>query len=198
MISYPIRAQAATCLSKICIPCDSDTYPIIISASLSNVEEKKLLRVFRNHKTAVGWQISDLRDISLTFSMHKIFMKDDFRPPVQSQRRLNLTMKEVVKKEVVKLLDAGIICPISGSAWVNPVQVVPKKGGITVVKNDNNELIPTHSITRWGMCIDYKKFNDATRKDHFPLSFMDQMLEKIVGHGYYCFLITLWQVHQIV
>ena len=97
-------------------------------------------------------------------------------------------MKEVVKKEVVKLLDAGIIYPISNSAQVCPVQVVSKKGGIAVVKNENNELIPTRTVTGWRMCIDYQKLNNATPKDHFPLHFMDQMLERIAGHAYYCFL----------
>ena len=97
-------------------------------------------------------------------------------------------MQEVVKKEVVKLLDAGIIYPISDSAWISPVQVVPKKGGITVVKNENNELIPTRTVTGWRVCIDYRKLNDATRKDHYPLPFIDQMLERLAGYKYYCFL----------
>ncbi|KAL5538359.1 hypothetical protein UlMin_045707 [Ulmus minor] len=97
-------------------------------------------------------------------------------------------MQEVVKKEVVKLMDAGIIYPISDSSWVSPVQVVPKKGGMTVVKNDKNELIPTRTVTGWRVCIDYRKLNDATRKDHFPLPFIDQMVERLSGHEYYCFL----------
>lgn len=82
-------------------------------------------------------------------------------------------MKEVVRAEVLKLLDAGIIYSISDSAWISPVQVVPKKGGITVVKNEKNELIPTRTVTGWRVCIDYRKLNDATRKDHFPLPFID-------------------------
>ena len=97
-------------------------------------------------------------------------------------------MQEVVKKEVIKLLDAGIIYPISDSLWVSPVQVVPKKGGITVVQNDNNELIPTRIVTGWRVCMDYRKLNDATRKDHYPLPFIDQMLERLAGHDFYCFL----------
>ncbi|KAJ9538031.1 hypothetical protein OSB04_030764 [Centaurea solstitialis] len=102
--------------------------------------------------------------------------------------RLNPKMQEVVKKEVIKLLDTGIIYPISDSPWVSPVQVVPKKGGLTVVTNDNNELIPTRTVTGWRVCIDYRKLNDATRKDHFPLPFIDQMLERLAGNEYYCFL----------
>ena len=87
--------------------------------------------------------------------------------------RLNPSMKEVVKAEVIKLLDAGIIYPISDSSWVSPVQVVPKKGGTTVTTNDKNELIQTRKVTSWRVCIDYRQLNDATRKDHFPLPFIN-------------------------
>ncbi|CAN6712883.1 unnamed protein product [Malus baccata var. baccata] len=110
------------------------------------------------------------------------------KPTVEAQRRLNPIMKEVVRVEVMKLLDAGIIYPISDSKWVSPTQVVPKKTGITVVKNDNNELVPTRMTTGWLMCVDYRKPNNSTRKDHFPLPFIDQMLERLVGHSFYCFL----------
>ncbi|XP_024042132.1 uncharacterized protein LOC112099218 [Citrus clementina] len=106
----------------------------------------------------------------------------------QPQRRLNPHMKEVVKTEVLKLLDVGIIYPISDSKWVSPTQVVPKKSGITVVKNEKGELIPTRITSSWRMCIDYRKLNEATRKDHFPLPFLDQILERVAGHPYYCFL----------
>ncbi|KAL1299878.1 hypothetical protein AAHE18_18G139100 [Arachis hypogaea] len=102
--------------------------------------------------------------------------------------QLNPAMKEVVQKEVTKLLEAGIIYPISDSPWVRPVQVVPKKGGMTVVHNEKNELVPTRTVTGWRMCIDYRRLNTATKKDHFPLPFIDQMLERLAGHEYYCFL----------
>nr|GEX45908.1 reverse transcriptase domain-containing protein [Tanacetum cinerariifolium] len=72
--------------------------------------------------------------------------------------------------------------------WVSPIHCVPKKGGMTVVANENNELIPTRLVTGWRVCIDYSKLNDATRKDHFSLPFMDQMLEKLAGNEIYCFL----------
>ena len=88
----------------------------------------------------------------------------------------------------MKLLDAWIIYPISDSDWVSPIHVVPKKGGMTVVKNENNELIPTRTVTGWRMCIDYRKLNKATRKDHFPLPFIDQLLERLANHSFFCYL----------
>ncbi|CAL8988576.1 unnamed protein product, partial [Prunus brigantina] len=78
--------------------------------------------------------------------------------------------------------------PYFDSKWVSPVQVVPKKSGITVVKNEANELVPTRMTTGWRVCIDYRKLNTATSKDHFPLPFIDQMLERLAGHSHYCFL----------
>ncbi|KAL5560436.1 hypothetical protein UlMin_036647 [Ulmus minor] len=167
---------------------ESSYYPVIINSSLNDLEEEKLLRVLREHRKAIGWTIDDIKGISPSICMHKILMEETYKPLVQPQRRLNPSMQEVVKKEVVKLMDAGSIYPISDSSWVSPVQVVPKKGGMTVVKNDKNELIPTRTVTGWRVCIDYWKLNDATRKDHFPLPFIDQMLERLSGHDYYCFL----------
>ncbi|CAN6557791.1 unnamed protein product [Malus baccata var. baccata] len=152
----------------------NETLPVIIAADLNDTEEDKLLRV--------------LASISPALCMHRIFMEAGTKPTVEAQRRLNPIMKEVVRVEVMKLLDAGIIYPISDSKWVSPTQVVPKKAGITVVKNDNNELVPTRMTTGWRMCVDYIKPNNNTRKDHFPLPFIDQMLERLAGHSFYCFL----------
>jgi len=177
---------------------EKSTFPVIISSDLNELEEDKLLRILRAHKSAIGWTISDLKGISPSFCMHKILLEENYKPVIQPQRRLNPTMKEVVRKEVIKLLDAGIIYPISDSAWVSLVQVVPKKGGMTVVINDKNELIPTRTVTGWRMCIDYRRLNDTTRKDHFPLPFMDQMLERLAGHAYYCFLDGYSGYNQIV
>ncbi|GJW43798.1 reverse transcriptase domain-containing protein [Tanacetum coccineum] len=115
-------------------------------------------------------------------------MEDDFKLAVQHQRRVNPKIHEVIKKEVIKLLDAGLIYPISDSPWVSPVHCVPKKDGMTVVENEDNELIPTRLVTGCRVCVDYRKLNDATRKDHFPLPFMDQMLERLAGNEYYSFL----------
>ncbi|GJZ12426.1 putative nucleotidyltransferase, ribonuclease H [Tanacetum coccineum] len=115
-------------------------------------------------------------------------MEDDYKPVIQPQRRLNPKVKDVVKNEIVKLLDSGLIYPILDSSWVSPIHVVPKKGGMIVVLNENNELIPSRTVTGWRVCIDYHKLNDATRKDHFPLPFIDQVLERLCGIEYYCFL----------
>ncbi|GJY29371.1 reverse transcriptase domain-containing protein [Tanacetum coccineum] len=115
-------------------------------------------------------------------------MEDDFKPAVQHQRRVNPKIHEVIKKEVIKLLDAELIYPISDSPWVSPIHCVPKKGGMIVIENDNNELIPTRLVIGRRVFIDYLKLNDATRKDHFSLPFMDQMLERLAGNEYYCFL----------
>nr|GEY30043.1 reverse transcriptase domain-containing protein [Tanacetum cinerariifolium] len=113
---------------------------------------------------------------------------EDYSPKVQSQRRVNKKIHDVIKKEVEKLLDAGLIYPISDNPWVSPIHCVPKKGGMTVIKNDENELVPTRLVTGWRVCIDYGKLNEAIRKDHFPLPFMDQMLERLARNEYYCFL----------
>ena len=93
-----------------------------------------------------------------------------------------------MRKEVLKLLEVGMIYPILDNLWVSPVQVVPKKGGMMIVCNTKNELIPTRIVTGWRMCTDYRKLNQATRNDHFPLPFMDQMLEKLVSQALHCFL----------
>ena len=90
--------------------------PVIISASLTAVEEDKLLRALRDHKNALGWSLADLKGIRPSMCMHQIFLEDGHKPLVEAHRRLNPTMKEVVSKEVLKWLDTGVIYPISDSA----------------------------------------------------------------------------------
>ena len=115
--------------------------------------------------------------ISPIICTHCIPIDPNFTPSREPQRRLNNAMREVVKKEVLILYHAGIIYPVPHSEWVSPVQVVPKKGGMTVVRNEKNEVIPQRIVTGWRMCIDYRKLNKATKKDHFSLPFIDEMLE---------------------
>ncbi|GJV47139.1 reverse transcriptase domain-containing protein [Tanacetum coccineum] len=165
-----------------------DKLPVIIAKDLKDEEKAALLKVLKSHKRAIAWKLSDIKGVSPEFCTHKILMEEDYEPSVQSQRRVNPKIHDVIKKEVEKLLDAGLIYPISDSPWVSPVHCVPKKGGMTVITNDENELIPTRLVTGWRVCIDYRKLNEATRKDHFPLPFMDQMLERLAGNEYYCFL----------
>ena len=120
--------------------------------------------------------------------MHKILLEENAKTSIEHQRRLNLVMKEVVRKEVLKMLNASFIYAISDSPWVSPVHVVPKKGGFTMIRNEKNELIPTRTVTRWRVCIDYRKLNIETRKDHYPLPFIDHMLDRLARHPYFYFL----------
>ncbi|GJT01710.1 reverse transcriptase domain-containing protein [Tanacetum coccineum] len=167
---------------------ENNKLPVIISKDLSQEEKTSLINVLKNRKQAIAWKLSDIRGIDPEFCSHKILLEDDYQPSVQHQRRVNPKIHDVIKKEVEKLLDAGLIYPISDSPWVSPVHCVPKKGGMTVVTNEENELVPTRLVTGWRVCIDYRKLNEATCKDHFPLPFMDQMLERLAGNEFYCFL----------
>ena len=145
-----------------------ETFPVIISSFLNLDQETKLLEILKAHQTAIGWIIVDIKGISPLICTHRIHMEEDVKPSKQPQRRLNLVMKEVVNKEVLKLLDVGVIHLIADSKWVSLTQVVPKKSGVTVVENEHNELIPTRVTTCWRVCIDYRKLNASIRKDHFP------------------------------
>ncbi|GJX41716.1 hypothetical protein Tco_0256706 [Tanacetum coccineum] len=165
-----------------------DKLPIIIAKDLKDEEKAALIKVLKSHKQALAWQLSNIKGINPEFCTHKIVMEADFKPAVQHQRRVNPKIHDVIKNEVEKLLDAGLIYPISDSPWVSPVHCIPKKSGFTIVENEENELILTRLVTGWRVCIDYHKLNEATRKDHFPLPFMDQMLERLAGNEYYCFL----------
>ncbi|RVX01287.1 Retrovirus-related Pol polyprotein from transposon 17.6 [Vitis vinifera] len=134
--------------------------PVVISSALTIHQEDCLLEVLRRCKKAIGWQISDLKGISPLVYTHHIYMEDEAKPIRQPQR----------------------------SPWVSPTQVVPKKSGITVVQNDKGEDVSTCLATGWRVYIDYRKFNSMTRKDHFPLPFIDQVLERVFGHPFHNFL----------
>nr|GFA27712.1 reverse transcriptase domain-containing protein [Tanacetum cinerariifolium] len=167
---------------------ENNKWPVIIAKDLSVNEKSALIDVLKSRKKAITWKLNDIRGINPEFCLHKILLDDDFSPKVQSQRKVNTKIHDVIKKEVEKLLDAGLIYPISYSPWVSPVHCVSKKRGMTVIKNDKNELVPTCLVTGWRVWIDYRKLNEATRKDNFPLPFMDQMLKRLAGNEYYCFL----------
>ncbi|GJY30604.1 hypothetical protein Tco_0414099 [Tanacetum coccineum] len=154
--------------------------PVIISSQLSAQNKSRLVSVLKKDKEAFAWKTTDIPSICLSFCKHKIQLLDDKKPVVQKQRRLNPNMQEVVKKEIMKLLDTGIIYPLADSAWVSPIHCVPKKG-------ENDELVPTRTVTGWRVCIDYRKLNEATAKDHLPFPFMDQMLERLTGNKYFYF-----------
>ncbi|GKF64796.1 hypothetical protein Tco_0188244 [Tanacetum coccineum] len=133
------------------------TLPVIIAKDLSDDEKTALIKVLKSRKQAIAWKLSDIKGINPEFCSHKILMEDDYEPAVQHQRRVNPKIRDVIKKEVEKLLDAGLIYPISDSPWLN----------------------------------------EATQKDHFPLSFMDQMLERLARNEYYCFLDGFYGYFQI-
>nr|GEU44905.1 reverse transcriptase domain-containing protein [Tanacetum cinerariifolium] len=135
-------------------------FPVIIAKDLSDEEKTALITVLKSHKRAIAWKLFDIKGIDPELYTHKILMEGDFKPVVQHQRRVNPKIYDVIKNE----------------------------GGFTVVENEENELIPIRLVTGWRVCIDYRKFNEATRKDHFPLPFRDQMPERLAGNEYYCFL----------
>ena len=147
-----------------------------------------MLHLLKMKKQALGWKISDLKGISPTICTHHIFLEEESKAVRQPQRRLNPHIHEVVHIEVLNLLQAGIIYPISNRTWVSPTQVVPKKLGVTTVKNEKGKDVSTRLTTGWRVCIDYRRLNAVTRKDHFPLPFIDQLLERVSRHPFYCFL----------
>ncbi|GJR94331.1 reverse transcriptase domain-containing protein [Tanacetum coccineum] len=128
---------------------DDNKLPVIIAKELSLGEKADLIKVLKSHKRAIAWKLSDIQGINPEFCTHKILMEEDYKPAVQHQRRVNPKIHDVIKNEVEKLLDAGLIYPISDSPWVSPIHCVPKKGGFTVVQNEENELIPTRLVTGW-------------------------------------------------
>uniref|UniRef100_A0A2N9HFB1 Reverse transcriptase domain-containing protein n=1 Tax=Fagus sylvatica TaxID=28930 RepID=A0A2N9HFB1_FAGSY len=139
-----------------------DTFHVVISSKLTVEHEGRLVNLLKKHKTAIDWTIADIKGISPLVCTHKLNFEEEVKTSREPQRMLNPNMKEVVKSEVLKLLDAGIIYPIADSKWVSPTQVVPKKSGVTVVENELGELVPTKLVTGWRMCIDYRKLNATT------------------------------------
>ena len=135
---------------------EEKSQPVIIVADLTSEKEKKVVETLKKYKEAIAWSMEDLKRINQSIFMHKILMEENAKPSIEHQRRLNPVMKEVVRKEVLKWLNAGFIYAISNSPWVSPIHVVPKKGGFTVIRNERNELIPTRTMIGSRVCIDYK------------------------------------------
>ncbi|GJX84743.1 DNA-directed DNA polymerase [Tanacetum coccineum] len=168
----------------------TDKLPVIIAKNLKEDEKVRLLKVLKSHKRAIAWKISDIKGIDPQFCTQKILMEDDSKTAIQHQRRVNLIIHEVIKKEVIKLLDVRFIYPISDSLWVSPVHCVPKKGGITVIENEDNELIPTRLVTGWCMMAIFHDMIEETMEvfmddfsvfgDSFSscISHLDKMLKR--------------------
>lgn len=144
--------------------------------------------VLKMHRKAFGYSLDDLKGISPSIATHRIFMEDGAQPVADFQRKLKPEMKEVVRKEITCHLDAGIIYHVKESDWVSPVHCVPKKGGFIDVPNKHNEMVPTRTVVGYRMCIDFRKLNKETRKDHYPLPFIDQTLERLARHLHFCYL----------
>ena len=160
---------------------------VIISSKLDMKQEEQLLEVLRKNKEAIGWTLTDLKKLDPSLCTHRIFLEDESRPAREAQRRLNPRVWEAVKEEILKWLNTKIIYPISDSQWVSPVHVVLKKAKVTVTTNEKGEEIQTRLPTKWRVCIDYRKLNSATKKDHFPLPFINQILDRLAGSNYFCF-----------
>nr|GFA35713.1 reverse transcriptase domain-containing protein [Tanacetum cinerariifolium] len=152
--------------------------PVIIAKELGEEEKAALIKVLKSHKRAIAWKLSDILGINLEFCTHKILMKEDYKPAIQHQRRVNPKIHDVIKKEVEKLLDARLIYSISDSPWVSPVHCIPKKCGFIIVRNVENELIPTCLVTGWRtMEVFMDEFSVIGNSFETYLSRLDKMLQ---------------------
>ena len=167
---------------------EKEAHLVIISSHLIEEQEEDLLVMLRDNKEAIEWTMADIKGLSPSIVQHHIHLIEAAKLKRDPQRRLNPVIQEAVRVKILKLLDNGIIYPISDSLWVSPVHAVPKKADFTVVENEKKELMQTRLLKKIRVCIDYCKLNSATCKDHFPLPFIDQMLERLGGHACYYFL----------
>ena len=146
--------------------------PVIISSKLDMKQEEQLLEVLRKNKEPIGWTLTNRKGLDPSLCTHHIFLEDEWRPVREAQGRLNPKVWEAVE-EILKWLNAEIIYPISDSQWVSLVYLLPKKAGVTVTTNEKGEEIRTRLLTKWRVCIDNRKLNSTTKKDHFPQPFID-------------------------
>jgi hypothetical protein len=150
---------------------------MIISDKLSNDETRRLVATLEKYRSVIGYSLKDLKRTSPSLCTHLIPIEQEHKPIREHQQQLNNAMREVVKKEVLKLLKVVVIYPISDSEWVSLGQVVLKKGGMTIIRNEKNELISQRTVTSWRMCIDYESST--------------KLLGKIIS--YYPSLMTCWR-----
>eukprot|EP00253_Pinus_taeda_P021687 PITA_21687 len=141
-----------------------------INPNLTDDKKQQLLKLLRENKQAFAWDYTYMKGISPKLCTHRIYIKEGSRLVCQSQRWMNLNLREIVKEELQKLLNEGFIYPISDSEWVSPLVILPKKNG------------------KWRVCVDYRALNKATQKDHFPLPFIDQVLDNLAGKKFFSFL----------
>jgi hypothetical protein len=134
-----------------------------VNENLEELQKNQLIEILQKHSSAFAWEYTDMRGIDPKTCIHHIYIEQNARPVRQPQRRMNPNLKEIVKEELQKLLNVNFIYPISDSQWVSPLVIVPKKNG------------------KWRVCIDYRELNKATLKDHFPLPFIDQVLDTLAG-----------------
>nr|GFB94257.1 reverse transcriptase domain-containing protein [Tanacetum cinerariifolium] len=168
-----------------------DKLPVKIAKDIKYEEKTALIKVLKSHKQALVWQLFNINGINPEFCTHKILIEDDFKPTVQHQRRVNPKIHEVIKKEVLKLLDAGLVYLILDNPWVSLVHYVPKKGGFTVIENEEKGVNP-YSI---GYGLAYPQDQEKTtftwfhrckecgeRVDSHSFGY------RMAGNEYYCFL----------
>jgi len=165
-----------------------ETLPVNIASHLTAGQEESLVSVLKKHREAIGWTMTDIKGLIPPIVQHHIYLNEEVTPKRDLQRKLNPIMQEVVRAKILKLLDNRIIYLISDRPWVSHVHTVLKKSGFTVVENKNKELVQTRLPIKIRVCIDHRKLNIATCKNHFPLPFIDKMFERLVGHECYCFL----------
>lgn len=141
-----------------------------INPDLVDNEKQQLIKLLQENKEAFAWDYTDMKGISPELCTHRIYIKEGSWPVCLPQQRMNPNIREIVKEELQKLLNAGFIYPISDSEWVSPLVIVPKKNG------------------KWRVCVDYRSLNKATQKDHFPLPFIDQVLDNLAGKKFFSFM----------
>ena len=144
--------------------------------------------ILKENKQAIGWEITDLKGISPAVCTHHIYLEEEAKSVRQPQEKTKSSYAGSGSSRSPKVAASWYHLPISDSTWVSPTQVMPKKSGVTTVLNEKGEEMPTRLNTGWRVCIDYRRLNEVTRNDHFPLPFMDQLLERISDNPFYCFV----------